>query len=327
MVRYGATDGFVGRGLSGAIANNMFKISPCVVKTLSKEYLYYSLKQESLYNDLINKVGASAMPAVNFGMVSKLKITIPHLPEQLRIAEILSSNYALITKTDVLIEKTKEVKQGLMQELLTKGIGHTEFKDSELGRIPKDWEVKTIGDLVKLEGGSQPERKYFQFEKKTGYIRLIQIRDYKSDRFITYIPIEPTKKFCKKDDTMIGRYGPPIFQILRGLEGAYNVALIKAIPNKHVTNEYLYYFLKQERLFNLIESLSQRTSGQTGIDIDALKGYCFPLPTVFEQQRITEILINADEKLEALTKRKQQLEKIKQGLMQDLLTGRVRVKV
>jgi len=67
---------------------------------------------------------------------------------------------------------------------------------------------------------------------------------------------------------MIGRYGPPIFQILRGLEGAYNVALLKAEPSPKVTKDYLYYFLKQRTLFNFIERLSQRTAGQSGVDMD-----------------------------------------------------------
>ena len=66
---------------------------------------------------------------------------------------------------------------------------------------------------------------------------------------------------------MIGRYGPPIFQILRGIEGAYNVALMKAIPHESVIKDYLYYTLKREDLFKYIELLSQRSSGQTGIDL------------------------------------------------------------
>ena len=60
-------------------------------------------------------------------------------------------------------------------------------------------------------------------KKKDGYIRLIQIRDYKSDDYAVYIPENSTKKFCTEDDIMIGRYGPPVFQILRGISGAYNV--------------------------------------------------------------------------------------------------------
>ena len=70
---------------------------------------------------------------------------------------------------------------------------------------------------MKFEGGAQPPKEYFINEEKEGYIRLIQIRDYKTDNYLTYIPIDMARKFCTEDDIMIGRYGPPIFQILKGL--------------------------------------------------------------------------------------------------------------
>ena len=89
---------------------------------------------------------------------------------------------------------------------------------------------------------------------------------------------------------MIGRYGPPIFQILRGIKGAYNVALIKAIPKEKIEKEYLYYFLKSEKLFELMDMLSQRSSGQTGIELPALKAYPIPLPPKKEQTAIANAL-------------------------------------
>ena len=74
-------------------------------------------------------------------------------------------------------------------------------------------------------------------------MRLVQIRDFKSDSFKVYIPKQLAKRPFIKTDVMIGRYGPPIFQILRGLEGSYNVALMKAIPRvKELDNDYLFYY-------------------------------------------------------------------------------------
>ena len=89
-----------------------------------------------------------------------------------------------------------------------------------------------MSDVCKFTGGSQPPKETFIHEPKEGYVRLVQIRDFKSDAFITYVPEDSVTKFFKKDDIMIARYGPPVFQILRGMEGAYNVALMKAIPNE-----------------------------------------------------------------------------------------------
>ena len=168
--------------------------------------------------------------------------------------------------------------------------------------------LKTVGEVCDFVGGSQPAKSSFSSEKLDGYIRLIQIRDYKSDNFKTYIPKDSTKKFCTKDDIMIGRYGPPIFQILRGIEGAYNVALMKAIPKENITNDFLYYFLCQEELFNYINALSPRTGGQTGVDVFMLKKYPIRLPSIEDQKQIAKVLSDLDAKIEVNNKINQELE-------------------
>lgn len=199
------------------------------------------------------------------------------------------------------------------------------YKKTEEGYFPVDWYDKKVGNLVKFSGGSQPPRSTFKFEKKEGYIRLIQIRDYKADAYATFIPENLANKKCTKEDIMIGRYGPPIFQILRGIEGAYNVALLKASPSNELNKEYLYYFLKQDKLFRFIELLSQRSSGQTGVDIVALREYPFHLPPLPEQKAIAEVLSDTDSLISSLEKLIEKKKKIKIGAMQELLTGEKRL--
>lgn len=195
------------------------------------------------------------------------------------------------------------------------------YKKTVIGHIPIEWELKQIGDVIKFSGGAQPPKETFINEPKEGYIRLIQIRDYKTDSYKTYIPKELVKKVCSKDDIMIGRYGPPIFQILKGLEGAYNVALIKAIPSKEILNkEYARIFLSTEKLFKLIDRLSQRTSGQTGIDMEALNNYFIPIPKLKEQEKIAEILSTLDCQIDDTDKLIEKTKELKKGLMQKFLT-------
>ena len=156
------------------------------------------------------------------------------------------------------------------------------------------WQPVSIGEIATFQGGSQPPLSTFSSFEKKDFIRLIQIRDYKSDKFITYAPIHLCKRFCSADDIMIGRYGPPIFQILRGLAGAYNVALIKAIP-KNIEKEYLFYTLKREDLFQYIELLSRRSSGQTGVDLLGLKEFEIVIPkSSAEQKAIAGALSDID---------------------------------
>ncbi|GAB5538324.1 MAG: hypothetical protein Salg2KO_04270 [Salibacteraceae bacterium] len=159
--------------------------------------------------------------------------------------------------------------------------------------------VKTrIGDVADFVGGSQPPKSSFLDFEKEGYVRLIQIRDYKTDVFKTFIPSDSTRKFCTEKDVMIGRYGPPIFQILRGIEGAYNVALMKAIPKDNIRNDYLYYFLKQNTLFKYIDALSPRTGGQTGVDVPMLCDYPILLPELEYQDLVANLLTNIDSKID-----------------------------
>ena len=156
-----------------------------------------------------------------------------------------------------------------------------------------------VEDICDFVGGSQPEKSEFIYEAKPGYIRLIQTRDYKTDAFLTYIPENSTRKFCDEHDVMIGRYGPPIFQICRGLKGAYNVALMKAKPKKGIDREFLYYFLKQDSVLQYVEKLSPRTGGQTGVDLVSLNKYPVRIPKDIEdQRRLVASLVAIDKKIE-----------------------------
>lgn len=160
--------------------------------------------------------------------------------------------------------------------------------------MKEGWKTEFFGDVCKIVGGSQPPKKEFIYEPKEGYTRLIQVRDYKTDKYITYIPTQKTKKFCAKTDLMIGRYGPPIFGIFRGLEGAYNVALMKAIPDESkLDKEYFYWFLHTRNLVQFVERTSKRAAGQDGVRKDRLYSYPVPIPPLPEQKRIVTILDEA----------------------------------
>ena len=204
-----------------------------------------------------------------------------------------------------------------MTEVIEKTENKKGYKKTKLGWIPEDWINTYIGKYVDFIGGSQPPKSMFKYQPEKGYIRLLQIRDYKTDDYATYIPEQFAQKTCNSQDVMIGRYGPPIFQILRGLNGAYNVALMKAIPNeKFILKDFLFYVLQQEPLFRLIDRLSARSCGQTGIDIDALNSYPLLLPSIIEQKRIVETIKLWELAIETLEKLIEQKEVLKNSLAQ-----------
>jgi len=168
--------------------------------------------------------------------------------------------------------------------------------------MKQGWEIKNFEEVCELIGGSQPAKDDFIYEPKAGYIRLIQVRDYRSDKFITYIPKVKARRFCNKEDIMIGRYGPPIFGIFKGLEGAYNVALMKANVNENICDKnYFFLFLKTNALREFVEHSSKRAAGQDGVRKELLDKYPVPLPPLPEQRRIVSIL---DEAFTAIAKAK-----------------------
>lgn len=153
--------------------------------------------------------------------------------------------------------------------------------------FPNGWELKPLGEISDFEGGSQPPKKEFIYETKEGYIRFLQIRDFSSDKNITYIPISKKNRVCTDEDILIGRYGASVGKILTGKSGAYNVAIMKAIPKLDlIDRRFFYMYLISPHFQNpLVNEISQRAAqnGFSKDDIALLDVFLPPLP---EQQRI-----------------------------------------
>jgi len=111
------------------------------------DFIFYVLK----YTNLSRFASKTTHPIITQTILENFKVPVPPLAEQQKIAEILSTVDEAIQKTDDIMAKTERLKKGLMQELLTKGIGHTEFKVTEIGKIPKEWEVVKLENVVEIE--------------------------------------------------------------------------------------------------------------------------------------------------------------------------------
>ncbi len=93
------------------------------------------------------------------------------------------------------------------------------------------WKSMKLGDVCEFEGGSQPPKSQFIYEEKPGYVRFLQIRDFGSDKNVTFIPQSKKNRLCEENDILIGRYGASDGKILTNKTGANNVALMKTTPN------------------------------------------------------------------------------------------------
>ncbi len=157
VVRYGASAGFVGRGITGIIANNMFTINP--LEGLNKEYLYTYMKQEKMYNYLNLSNGSSAMPAINFGIMTSLKITYPGIEEQQKIGEYFSNLDYLITLHQRKCEATKKLKKYMLQKMFPQN-GKL-IPEIRFSGFTEAWEQRKLGDeaIEILAGGDIDKEK------------------------------------------------------------------------------------------------------------------------------------------------------------------------
>ena len=222
--------------------------------------------------------GAVGLRHVTKSEVENLEILLPSLNEQKRIVEVIEAKLKFVEKV-----KIANIQQQLLSQVL-----FTSFIQQHITN--KTWKKKLLGDICTFTGGSQPSKSTFIYQPKKGYTRLVQIQDFRKADTAVYIPSDTARRTFSKDDVMIGRYGPPVFQILRGLEGAYNVALMKAAPinPNALDNDFLFYLLQERGLQNAVINQSQRSAGQSGVDKEFLeKQYVF-LPDIKMQKTISK---------------------------------------
>jgi type I restriction enzyme S subunit len=209
VAMYGATAGKVGVLKVEACSNQAVLAVNSKTETLSNNFLYHYLKKCT--TELLNLCQGSGQPNLSKGIVDSVQIPFPPFPEQQKIAEILSTVDAKIEIIDQQISETQELKKGLMQQLLTKGIGHTEFKDSVLGKIPKSWEVVKFGDTLSEspEYGANASAKEFNNDIYR-YIRITDILEngkLAQDNFVGISITEGSQYELKQNDILIARTG------------------------------------------------------------------------------------------------------------------------
>jgi len=287
----------------------------------NNNFLYHFLVN---YEDKWNKLSqGSTFTAVNGNDIKNIKILYPPLEEQKKIAEILSSVDQKIAFVDKQIEETELLKKGLMQKLLTEGIGHSEFKDSEVGRIPASWEVETLGEHAKIISGQSPSKfnlegsryKFFKVNQLNFCEKYLSNSEYGYDK--------SDYKNLDKGTIIFPKRGAAIFtnkvRILN-TEGYIDTNLMGIITKETIDNEFLYYWLVSFELSNIAD-----TSSVPQINNKHINPLKIAIPPLSEQQEISSILLVTDEKLENLKDKKESFEELKKGLMQKLLTGEVRV--
>ncbi len=162
--------------------------------------------------------------------------------------------------------------------------------------MKSNWQIKKLGEICDFQGGSQPPKSNFIYESRRGYVRFLQIRDFASDKHITYIPESKKNRLCNEDDILIGRYGASVGKILVNKKGAFNVAVMKTIPNPHLLDrKFLYYYLISDEFQSRLLKVAAR-SAQAGFSKDDIHDFPVLTPPLPVQERIVKALNEAFEK-------------------------------
>lgn len=282
---------------------------------VDKKFIMYSLNSVATKNQLINGTIGSTRPRVNLDQIRDIQILVPPLNEQRKIAAILSSVDAAIEQTDAIIAQTERMKTGLMQELFA-----------------KKFDIAKLGDCsFKPEYGYTTSAIFQPVGPK--FIRITDLKDdgvdWASVPHCTCDEYVLKKYLLKPGDIIFARIGATTgknYLIKENINCIFASYLIRIRCKDMLLPDFLYQFLKTSAYWNQINA---NKSGRLkeGINIPLLNGILIPLPSIQEQKKISLILSSIDERLDGEKKYRERLKKLKLGLMQDLLNGRVRVKV
>jgi len=299
----------------------------------AKGFAGYIFQNTAVRNRLASYANVSKVYGITKGNISIVPLVIPPLPEQQKIAEILSTVDEQISATERIIEKSKELKKGLMQKLFSEGIGHTEFKDTKIGRIPKDWDFDRLSNKIELIHGYQFRTDDFT-EDGIAVVKINNVSggylDTSNLSFISSDRLEEFKKYEIKDNDVLmsltGNIGR-VVQVLcldRVYLQNYRVGKFKAINQGVLHHNLIKHILSSNIVLKQLEKFSNQ-SAQANFGKQDLDKIWFGFPPLPEQQKIAEILSEADNKIEQEEKYRSELEQLKKGLMQQLLTGQKRV--
>lgn len=314
LAMYGATAGISAiTKITGAI--NQAVLAIVNDRKVSNNYFllnFFELKKDWI----IDTYTQGGQPNLNADIVKKISIPLPPLAEQEKIAEVLSDTDFWIESTEALLAKKRQIKKGAMQKLLS----------------PKDdWEVRKLGEMVSLaKSGGTPlssNAKYYE-----GEIPFLSISDMteqgkyltRTSKSVSQEGIDNSASWVVPINSIIySMYASVGFVSINKIEMATSQAVINLIFKPEYDLNYMYYFLTSIQI-EVLQFVGEGT--QKNLNAQTVKNLDIRIPKSLKtQQEIAEILSSMDLEIESLENRLQKARQLKQGMMQDLLTGKVRL--
>lgn len=297
-------------------------------ENIYKPFIKWILSSDDLLRQLNSHSNQSAQ--ANFGKqdLDKLKFKIPSIPEQRQIATILSTADAVIEKTQAAIAKYKAIKQGMLQDLFTRGIDTITgklrpsyqdapelYKGSKLGWIPREWEVERIDKLCQITTGNKDTQNKLEYGEYPFFVRSQTVEKINSYSY------DGEAILTAGDGVGVGK----IYHYINGKFDFHQRVYMLYEFEKIIAPKYLFYYFSTNFLAEV-----DRCSAKTTVDsvrMEMIAGMIVPLPNISEQINIADKLISLESKLQTEQTFLHKQQQIKAGLMGDLLSGREKVKI
>lgn len=309
----------------------------CIVRpriSVDSKYLSSWLASDYGQNAIFTFQAGGNREGLNFQQIRGMALPIPPLPEQKKIASILTSVDDVIEKTEAQISKLQDLKKGMMTELLTKGIGHTEFKDSPVGRIPVSWAMSTCGDVCKeiVVGIVIKPTQYYQNEGVPA-LRSANVREeglnknklkFISDKSNSLL----VKSKLQDGDVVTVRTGYPgtTAVVTKDFTGCNCVDLIISRPSSKVNSSFLTLWVNSD--FGKGQVLKvQGGLAQQHFNVGDMKKMIIAVPPISEQKQIVQHHTVLNNRIAYTIKKLSHTKALKKALMNDLLTGKKRVTI
>lgn len=309
-----------------------------ILKAIEGKATNQFLKTTLDFLDLNSYIVGSTRKKLNQERMREIKIQAPAIPEQRAIVGVLGVVDSALDLADQVIAKTERLKKGLMQQLLTHGIGHAEYKSTPIGIMPKEWHAVQLKDVVRsYKNGIYKPSQYAgkgrpcvrMYNIVAGQINLVnaalldvtnqELEEFGLEQGDIVVNRVNTSELVGKAGVVPASFGKATFE-------SKNIRV--RLDTKQILPEFLSVFVQTKAYSNQLLSKAKTAVAQatiTQVDLDAI---IIPLPpTIDEQQEVVQIISTIDKKLQLEKEERLKVDKIKRGLMDLLLTGKVRIKV
>ncbi|MFD2608076.1 restriction endonuclease subunit S [Deinococcus taklimakanensis] len=301
-------------------------------------YLYHALKDQNFQKQLVGSANSTAQAGVYLNALADLYVSLPPLPEQRRIAEILDTLDRTIEATQRIIEKLQATRQGLLHDLLTRGLdakGQLRdpernpelFHETELGLLPREWKIDYLLNHVDLPSGQvdprfEPYNSMYLIAAdhiQSGTGQLLEMKTASEQGAIS------GKYLFKSDDVLYSKIRPNLRKAtLVNFHGICSADMYPLTSRHTLFPGYLIQIILGEDFSRFAIAVSMR-SGFPKINREELGEFRMPIPPLDEQIKISAVLAASEKQSDKEKSRLIKLQALKRGLMEDLLTGRVRV--